>query len=121
MFTRLPLSASLPDWKPRCEKLVHALNDHISSMAPGTSDPFLTSDHESRISVHCSMIICIAAKADLCHTLAKVFGSSPSKTDWRKECELALRNIVSMTSQLTDDDMHLVDPFVSVSILLSLK
>lgn len=67
------------------------------------------------------MIICLAAKADLCHMLAKAFGSLPFKlTDWRKECELALRGIIAVTSQLADDDLQLLDPFISVSLLLRL-
>lgn len=96
--------------------LYYALTTHISSTLSDAAGPYLSSDHEARISVHCSIIICLTAKAELCLFLAK---NSACWTfppiDWDTACELALGAIVNMTSQMADADVNLADPFLSVS------
>lgn len=85
-------------------------------MVSSSSEPLLKSDPEGLVSMHSSIIICLATKAKLCHLLTKNSESySYSPINWANECERSLGDVVNMTSQLTGEDLNLVDPFLSVS------
>lgn len=102
-------------WKLQSEILYHTLTMHISETLSEAAGPLLALDHVGRISIHSSVIICLTAKVELCRLLAQhSISSEVPEMDWELECELTLGAVVNMTSQLTDADLCMADPFLIV-------